>query len=90
MILDLINNYCDAEGHVGSSLISEENKYLPLCLSTRSRDSLVGIVTGYGLDSRCSIPGRGKRIFSTPQRTDRLWGPLSLLSNRYRGLFPRD
>jgi hypothetical protein len=33
--------------------------------------------------------GRDKRFFSTPQSPGRLWGPLSLLSNGYRGaLFP--
>jgi hypothetical protein len=50
---------------------------------------LVGIATGlYGLEDRGSIPGRGKRFFSSPQRPDRLWGPSSLLSNGYRGLSP--
>jgi len=24
-------------------------------------------------------PGRGKRLFSSPNRSDRLWGPPSLL-----------
>jgi hypothetical protein len=38
--------------------------------STRSRDSSVGIATGYWLDGQGSIPGRGKRFFSTPQRPD--------------------
>jgi len=41
----------------------------------------------YGLDDRSSIPGRGLYFFSS-QRPDRLWGPLSLLSNDYLGLFP--
>jgi hypothetical protein len=53
----------------------------------RNRDSSVGIATGYRLDGRSSIPGRDK-IFSSPQRPDRLWGPPSLLFNGYRGSFP--
>jgi hypothetical protein len=34
---------------------------------SESRDSLVGILTGYGSDGRSSIPGREKRFFSTAQ-----------------------
>jgi hypothetical protein len=37
-------------------------------VSERSWGSSVGITTGYGLDSRDSIPGRGKKFFSSPQR----------------------
>jgi hypothetical protein len=33
----------------------------------KSRDISVGIAMVYGLDSRGSSPGRGKRFFSTPQ-----------------------
>jgi hypothetical protein len=40
-----------------------------------------GIATGYGLN------GRG--FFSSPQLPDRLWGPPSLQSNGYWGLFLR-
>jgi len=29
-------------------------------------------------------------VFPSPPRSDRLWGPLSLLSNGYQGSFPRD
>jgi hypothetical protein len=57
----------------------------------RSRNSAVGIATGYGLDDRgvvVRVPA-GSRIFSSPRRPVRLWGSPSLLSNGYWGLFPR-
>jgi hypothetical protein len=47
------------------------------------RDSSVGIATTYGLDDRgvgFRVPV-GSRIFSSPRRPDRLWGPPSLLFN---------
>jgi hypothetical protein len=34
------------------------------------RDSSEGIATGYALDGRCSIPERGKKYLSFPQRQD--------------------
>jgi hypothetical protein len=57
----------------------------------RSRDSVVGIATGYGLDGR-GFRVRdpvGSRILSSSRRPDRLCGPPNLISNGYRGLFPR-
>jgi hypothetical protein len=56
----------------------------------RSQDSVVGIVTGYGLDDK----GVGVRVLvelnisSSPRHPEQLWNPLSLLSNGYQGLFP--
>jgi hypothetical protein len=54
-----------------------------------SRDSSVGIATGYGLDDRgvgVRVPV-GSRIFCSPLRPDRLWGPHNNLSNGYWGSF---
>jgi hypothetical protein len=64
-----------------------------LCKSSfrKSRDSSVGIATGYGLDDQrfgVRVP-MGARIFTSPCRPDRLGGPPSLLSNGYRSLYPR-
>jgi hypothetical protein len=48
---------------------------------TKSRDSSVGIATGYGWTTR----GAGVRVpvwtkmFTSPYRPDRLWGPPNLL-----------
>jgi hypothetical protein len=53
----------------------------------KNRDSLFGIATGYGLQDQ-GVP-RAARIFSSPRRPDRLWGPPNLLPNENRGLFRR-
>jgi hypothetical protein len=46
-------------------------------------------MSGYRLDIRGSIPGRGKGFFLYPLCPDRLWGPLSLLSSGYQWSLPR-
>jgi hypothetical protein len=54
-----------------------------------SRDSVVGIATGYRLDDR-GVEVRvsvGSRIFSSPRHLDRFWGPPNLLTNGYQGLY---
>jgi hypothetical protein len=57
-----------------------------------SRDNIVGIITGYGLDNRGTrFQDRlGSRIFSS-HHPDQLWGSPSFLSNGYQGggVFPR-
>jgi hypothetical protein len=56
-----------------------------------SRDSIVGMATGYGLDDR-GVGNRvpiESRIFSSRCRPYLLWGPPNLLSNGYQGLLPR-
>jgi hypothetical protein len=72
-----------------TSLHSLTFPYLKLNSSSqckyRSWDSSV---LGRGMDGWGSIPDKDKR-FSLLQCPDRLWGPPTLLSSGYQGLFPR-
>jgi len=40
--------------------------------------------------TQCGVVAGYQRVlfFSSPPRPERLWGPISLLSNGYKGLFP--
>jgi hypothetical protein len=54
---------------------------------TISKDSVVGIATGYELDEE-GVGVRvlvGSRILSSPRRPDLLWGPPNILFNGYWG-----
>jgi hypothetical protein len=74
----------------GIAAIQVTRGRLPLAIfHTLSRDSSVGIGAPHGLDGQGSIPGRDKRVLSSVQRTDRLWGTPIPLSNWYWGLFPQ-
>jgi hypothetical protein len=72
--------------HFGGSIQTKAKCYY----ADRSRDSVVGIATGYGFDDQgvgVRVPVR-PRIFSSPRHPDWPWGPPNL-SNGYQGLFPR-
>jgi hypothetical protein len=66
------------------------DKYGNTTVCEMSRNSVIGITTGYGLDGRgvgARVPV-GPRILSS-RHPDRLWDPPNLLLNGYWGtLFP--
>jgi hypothetical protein len=65
-------------------------EYVYIYISIYGHSHSVGITTGYAVQDRevgIRVPVEA-RIFTSPCRPDRLWGPPSLLSNGYRGLLP--
>jgi hypothetical protein len=64
IIRDNFMNYCEFHYVASLNII-------------RTSNSSVRISMAYGLDDRSSIPGRDKRLFSTPQNLDRLWSSQS-------------
>jgi hypothetical protein len=52
--------------NVAFTCYSNKNAFHPI--------NSVCIAKGYRLDGRGSVPGKGKRFFSTPQSPDQIWG----------------
>jgi hypothetical protein len=50
-----------------SKFIIHNDSWIPfqICYRVQSRDSLVGIETGYEMDGRCLVPSREERFFFT-------------------------
>jgi hypothetical protein len=86
-----VNSICMHNLYVSANILHVQCLELFVC-GLRSRDSVVGTATGYGLYDRgggVRVPAKS-RIFSLSYRQERLWGPHILLSNGYRvrGLSP--
>jgi hypothetical protein len=66
--------------------------HFPIVIPHGSRDSSVGIATGYGMDEQGGrefrVPIGSKKIVISPYRPDRLWVHPTSYKNGYQGLFP--
>jgi hypothetical protein len=90
---DVLSKECRSLRRAGppSSVCATQTSTSKAIDDAGSRDSAVGIATGPGLDDH-GIRVRvlvGGKIFSSPRCPDQFWGPPSLLSDWYWGLFPR-
>jgi hypothetical protein len=71
---------------VGSRMFS----FYYVLVHYRSRDSVVGIVTGYGLDDKeFEVRVQVWSKILSLRHPDQLWGPPNFLSTGYQGLFPQ-
>jgi hypothetical protein len=70
-------------------VISISTRYLEIhARALRNADISITIATGYGLEDLVSISSSA-RFLSSSQRQIQLQGPVSVLTNGYRGLFRR-
>lgn len=80
--------YCSVLNNTFNQLM----RFIPLLVVANFSQYLKlarSVVLGYGPDSWGSIPGMGKRFFSSPQCADWLWGPPNFLPSGYWALSQR-
>jgi hypothetical protein len=72
----------------GFSMILQRNCYYFLEQNFIAYRVAVGIRQATGWTDGVRFPA-GETFFCTPQRSEWLWGPFSLVPNGYRGFFPQ-
>jgi hypothetical protein len=80
---------CESRAIFKEPFYYKQKKIVLTQIMLMSHGSGVGIATGYGMnDIELGVPGGVKYL--TSYRSDRRRCPPSLLSNRYKVLFPRE